>query len=164
MKAFVAVWVAVLALLMIGSASAKEETPPYVWEKVNTVDLTQAEIITYTNAYIAEKFGSGKEVVELSDPALGKLVGTVILMNKDAKLLHAFHGIRGRLIVDAKEGRYRMQMTNIVAVDSKMQKSGWGEIEGANNYRIQPMAEQVLNEFSTNLNAYLANAKQSNDF
>ena len=92
---------------------------------------------------------------------LGKLVGTVVLMNEDAKFLHAFHGIYGRLILDAKDGRYRMQMTNIVAVDSKGIKAAWGEIESANNYRIQPMAEKVLADFSDELNAYLANAKKS---
>lgn len=139
----------------------KEEKPPFVWEKISTVDLTQKEIVTYSNAFFAEKFVSGRRVVELNDPELGKLVGTVVLMNDDAKVLHAFHGIYGRLILDAKDGRYRMQMTNIVAVDSKGIKAAWGEIESANNYRIQPMAEKVLADFSAELQNYLTNAKKS---
>ncbi|WP_132999805.1 DUF4468 domain-containing protein [Luteimonas arsenica] len=152
-----------LAALTALPALAKDKEP-YVWEKIQTVDLTQREIITYSNAYIAEKFGSGKEVVELNDPDLGKLVGTVILMNEDAKLLHAFHGIRGRLIIDAKDGRIRIQMHNIVATDSKGVKAAWGEIESANRYRIEPMAVKVLDKFATDLQTYLANARANSDW
>lgn len=158
-------WLFLLTCLFIAPIiHAKEDKPPFVWEKISSVELTQKEIITYINAYIAEKFVSGKHVIELSDPELGKLVGTVTLMDPDAKMLSAFHGIHGRLIVDAKDGRYRLQMANIVAVDSKMQKSGWGEIEGANNYRIQPVADRTLANFSNELQAYLANAKKAGEW
>lgn len=158
-------WLLLMACLLIAPIiHAKEDKPPYVWEHIANVDLTQKEIITHTNAYIAEKFVSGRHVVELNDPDLGKLVGTVTLMDPDAKMLSAFHGINGRLIVDAKDGRYRLQMTNIVAVDSKMQKSGWGQIESANNYRIQPVADRALATFSNELQAYLANAKKAGEW
>ena len=35
---------------------------------------------------------------------------------------------------------------------------------GANNYRIQPMAESVLDRFSNELQAYLASAKADDDW
>lgn len=161
MTRLIAMILGVALLLLSQMAQAKEDKPPFIWEKIATVDLTKKEIVTYTNAFIAEKFVSGKSVIELTDPERGKIVGTVVLMNPDAKMLNPFHGIYGRLIVDAKDGRYRLQMTNIVAVDSKGLKANWGEIESANNYRIQPMADKVLADFAAELNAYLTNAKKS---
>lgn len=66
--------------------------------------------------------------------------------------------------MEAEDGRCRLQMTNIVAVDSKGLKTNWGEIESANNYRIQPMADKVLADFSTEPNAYLSNAKKASEW
>lgn len=154
----------VLLLSLLALPAWGKDKEPYVWERVNEVDLTQQEIITYAHVYLAEKFVSSKDFIQLNDPALGKLVGTVILRNKDARLLHAFHGIRGRLIIDAKDGRYRIQMTNIVGTDSDGQPHSWGQIEGANNYRIQPMAESVLDDFSNELTSFLASAKANEDW
>lgn len=152
-----------LALLCAFPAAAKDEEA-YVWERISEVDLTQQEIITYAHAYIAENFGSSKEIIELNDPALGKLVGTITVMSEDARRLHAFHGANGRLIIDAKDGRYRIQMTNIVGTDANGVKANWGRLESANRYRIQPMAESALDRFANNLQTYLANAKANSDW
>jgi len=117
--------------------------------------MNKKKIIAHSAAFIAEKFVSAKSVIQLKDPELGKIVGDVVLMNSKAKFLDAFKGIKGRLIVDAKDGKYRMRMSNIVAVDGDGVEANWGKLESANRYRIEPMAKSVLAEFSDELTSYL---------
>ena len=104
---------------------------------------------------------SAKSVIQLKDPELGKIVGDVVLMKSKAGLFDAFKGIMGRLVLDAKDGRYRLQMSNIEAIDGNGVVSPFGKLEGANRYRIEPMAKSVLAEFSDELTGYLKKAKAS---
>jgi len=87
-------FVAVMAIVVIVPVAFAEESKneeklsdgPYVFEKIESVDLSKSEIITYSAAFIAEKFVSAKSVLQLKDAELGKIVGDVVLMNsKKAK-------------------------------------------------------------------------------
>ena len=141
-----------------------EEKPsdgPYVFERIENVDLNKSEIIIHSTAFIAEKFVLAKSVIQLKDPELGKIVGDVVLMNSKAGLFDAFKGIKGRLVLDAKDGRYRLQMSNIEAIDGNGVVSPFGRLEGANRYRIEPLAKSLLAEFSDELTGYLKKAKAS---
>ncbi len=141
-----------------------EEKPsdsPYVFERIENVDLNKSEIISYSSAFIAEKFVSAKSVIQLKDSELGKIVGNVVLINSKAGFFDAFKGIKGRLVLDAKDGRYRLQMSNIEAIDGNGVVSAFGRLEGANRYRIEPMAKSMLAEFSNELTGYLKKAKNS---
>jgi hypothetical protein len=133
----------------------------YIFERIENVELNKSEIIAHSAAFIAEKFVSAKSVIQLKDPELGKIVGDVVLMNSNAGFFDAFKGIKGRLVLDAKDGRCRLQMSNIVAMDGNGDESGWGKLEGPNRYRIEPMAKIVLSKFSDELVAYLKKAKAS---
>jgi hypothetical protein len=144
-----------------GNAEEKPSDGPYVFERVENVDLNKSEIVAHSAAFIAEKFVSAKSVIQLKDPELGKIVGDVVLMNSKARFLDAFKGIKGRLVLDAKDGKYRVQMSNIEAVDGNGVVSPFGKLEGANRYRIEPMAKSVLAEFSDEITAYLKKAKAS---
>jgi hypothetical protein len=97
-------------VLLVGRAVAQDarndsSSAPYVFEKIETIDLKKKEIIGHANAFIAEKFVSAKRVIQLTDADLGKIVGDVILMNPDAGFFEAFKGIKTRLILDARDGR-----------------------------------------------------------
>ncbi|MEA3421703.1 MAG: hypothetical protein U9Q97_08525, partial [Acidobacteriota bacterium] len=101
---------------------------------------------------------------QLKDPELGKIVGDVVLMNSKAGFLDAFHGIKTRVVLDAKDGKYRLQMSNVVATDRNGIESPWGKIEGANRYRIEPMAQSVLCEFSNELLNHLKKVKANTNW
>jgi hypothetical protein len=103
-------------------------------------------------------------VIQLKDLEMGKIVGDVVLMNPNAGYFDAFKGIRARLVLDAKDGKYRLQMSNIEAVDGYGVISPLGRLEGANRYRIEPMANAVLAEFSNELATYLRRAKASENW
>lgn len=147
-----------------GENEAVTSDGPYVFERIENVDLNKSEIVAHSAAFIAEKFVSAKSVIQLKDPDLGKIVGDVVLMNSKAGFFDAFKGIKGRLVLDAKDGKYRLQMSSIVAIDGNGGVSPFGKLEGANRYRIEPMTNSVLGEFSDELTAYLKNAKTSADW
>lgn len=85
----------------------KSNDAAYVFERIENVEMNKNEIIAHSAAFIAEKFVSAKSVIQLKDPELGKIVGDVVLMNSKAGFFDAFKGIKGRLILDAKDGKYR---------------------------------------------------------
>jgi len=156
-----------LVAYLIPKADAVEEEAsegPYIYEKIENVDLNKSEIISHSVAFLSEKFVSAKSVIQLKDPELGKIVGDVVLMNSKAGFFDAFKGITGRLVIDAKDGKYRMRMSNIVAIDGNGEVSVFGKLEGANRYRIEPMAKSVLDEFSNELKIYLQKAKESTNW
>ena len=156
--------VALIVPVVYTEEAKTEEKPsdgPYVFERIENVDLNKSEIIIHSTAFIAEKFVSAKSVIQLKDPELGKIVGDVVLMNSKAGLFDAFKGIKGRLVLDAKDGRYRLQMSNIEAIDGNGVVSPFGRLEGANRYRIEPLAKSLLAEFSDELTGYLKKAKAS---
>jgi hypothetical protein len=156
--------VALIVPIIYAEDAKTEEQPsegPYIFERIENVDLNKSEIITHSVAFIAEKFVSAKSVIQLKDPELGKIVGDVVLMNSKAGFFDAFKGIKGRLVLDAKDGRYRLQMSNIEAIDGSGAVSPFGKLESANRYRIEPMAKSVLAEFSDELTGYLKTAKAS---
>lgn len=165
-------FLAVMAIVVIVPVAFAEESKneeklsdgPYVFEKIENVDLSKSEIITYSAAFIAEKFVSAKSVLQLKDAELGKIVGDVVLMNSKAGFFDAFKGIKSRLVIDAKDGRYRLQMTGIEAIDGKGVVSPFGRLEGANRYRIEPMAKLLLAEFSGEFTEYLKKAKASENW
>jgi hypothetical protein len=138
---------------------------PYVFEKVESVDLSRKEIIAHANAFIAERFVSAKSVIQLNDPELGKIVGDVVIMNSQAGFFDAFKGIKTRLVLDAKDGRYRLQASNVEGIDGKgVVPAMWGKLESANRYRIEPLAQSLLPAFSEDLHAYLKKAKEKANF
>ncbi len=86
-------------------------------------------IVEQANAFIAEKLVSAKSVIELRDDELGKIVGDVVLANKDAKLFDAFKGIKTRMTLDAKDGKYRLRFTDVVATEGNYEVSAFGKLE-----------------------------------
>lgn len=149
-----------------GDASEEEQDndAPFVYEKVTSIDMNKAEIILHSSAFIAERFTSAKSVIQLKDTDLGKLVGNVVLMNSDAGFFDAFQGINGKLIIDSKDGKYRLQVTNIYGVGKNGVTAAFSQLEGPNRYRIEPMAKSVLNSFSADLRAYLLKAKAGSNW
>ena len=149
--------------LIIGCAGMQQineaTDSAFVFERIENVEMDKKDIISNSVAFIAEKFVSAKSVIQLKDPELGKIVGDVVLMNSKSGFLDAFHGIKTRIVLDAKDGKYRLQMSNVVATDRNGIESPWGKIEGANRYRIEPMAQSVLCEFSNELLNYLKKVK-----
>ncbi|MFD0727448.1 DUF4468 domain-containing protein [Lysobacter brunescens] len=145
------------------SAEFKVENGLFVYEKIEAVDLSKREIVSHAAAFLAEHFKSSRSIIELRDDELGKIVGDIIVKNPKAKMLSAFPAIRTRIIIDAKDGRYRLQATNIVGVDGNGTVTSWG-IEGANQYRIEPAALEALNAFSSALNSYINNAQSSGNW
>lgn len=139
----------------------KVEDGLFIYEKVIETELTKKEAVAYSAAFIAEKFKSAKIVIELRDEDLGKLVGTVILKDRDARVLAAFKAIQARIVIDAKDGRVRLQAMNIVGIDGNDNLSPWGEIESANQYRVEPLAVKILHSFEADLTSYLGKAKAS---
>jgi hypothetical protein len=142
----------------------KAADSPYVFEKIENVELNKKEIIAHSNAFIAEKFVSAKSVIQLNDAELGKIVGDVVLMNSKAGFFDGFKGIKTRLVLDAKDGKYRLQASNVEGIDGNGAVSFWGKLEGANRYRIEPLAQSVLSEFADDLLSYLRKAKSSANF
>jgi hypothetical protein len=157
-----------VASLLCGAARGEGTTPddkPYVFEKIESVDLSKKEIIAHANAFIAERFVSAKSVIQLSDSELGKIVGDVVLMNAQAGFFDAFKGIKIRLVLDAKDGRYRLQASNVEGIDAKgVVPATWGRLESANRYRIEPLAQSLLPAFAEDLLAYLKKAKEKASF
>lgn len=145
------------------SAELKVDSGLFVYEKIESVELSRREIIGYAAAFLAEKFKSSKSVIELRDEDLGKIVGDVILKDEKAGMFDAFKEIKARIILDAKHGRYRLQATNLVGLDGNGNTT-FGKIEGANQYRLEPLALNVLPPFADELKAYLTKAKASRDF
>lgn len=146
------------------TAGDKGSDEIYVYEKIYSSELSKSEIISNSNAYLAEMFSSAKSEIKLKDMDLGRIIGNVTLMNSNAGFFDAFKGIVGKLVIDAKDGRYRVTMSNIEAVDGNGDVAAFGKLEGANRYRIEPMAKSVLDDFSYELETYLKNAKASSDW
>jgi hypothetical protein len=137
----------------------------YVFERIATVDMKKAEIVAHVNAFIAERFVSGKSVIQLSDPELGRVVGDVVLMNSKAGVFDAFKGIKTRIVVDAKDGRFRLQASNVEGINGKgVVPPVWGKLESANRYRIEPLAQSLLPPFADEFHEYLKKAKAKADF
>ena len=55
-------------------------------------------------------------------------------------------------------------MSNIVGTDNDGVEKAWGKIEGANRYRIEPMAVSILEDFNAELQKYLNNAKANDNW
>lgn len=142
----------------------KASDEPYVFERIDNIEMIKSEIIMNAHAFIAEKFVSAKSVIQLKDEELGKIVGDVVLMNSKAKMFDAFKGIQTRITLDAKDQKYRFQASNIEATDGRGVVASWGKLEGANRYRIEPMAQSILNEFADELLAYLKKAKADSNW
>src|SRR5216117_2098128 len=98
---------------------ASTSETPYIFEKIESVELTKKEIIAHANAFIAERFVSAKSVIQLNDSDLGKIVGDVVLMKPQPGAFDAFKGIKTRLVLDAKDGRYRLQASNVEGIDGR---------------------------------------------
>ena len=145
------------------STGFKVEDGLFLYEKIEPVELSKKEIIAHSAAFLAEKFKSSKSVIELRDDELGKIVGDVILRNPKAKFLSAFPAVKVRIIIDAKDGRYRLQATNIVGVDGNGKVTTW-TIEGTNQYRLEPAALEALNAFAAEFKTYISNVKSSSDW
>lgn len=145
------------------SAAFKVESGLFIYEKIEPVELSKKEIIANSAAFLAEKFRSSKSVIELRDDELGKIVGDVILRNPKAKFLSAFPAVKARIIIDAKDGRYRLQATNIVGVDGNGKVTTW-TVEGANQYRLEPAALEALNAFAAEFKAYISDVHSSSDW
>jgi hypothetical protein len=166
--------IATIAFLLAGSAAHaarqpkspdfKVENELFVFEKISPVELSKKEIITQAAAFIAAKFVSARSVIQLQDAELGKIVGDVILHDRDARMLAAFKGVKVRITIDAKDGRYRLQATNIVGIDGNGAVSPWGEVESANQYRIEPLAAKLLNDFEQELTSHLKTAKAAENW
>lgn len=159
----------VFTFLIISNATCEDNKNEdseklYIYEKVMSIELSKSDIILFSSAFIAERFTSAKSVVQLKDTELGKLVGNVILMNSNASFFDAFHGINGKLIIDSKDGKYRLQVVNINGVGKGGVTAAWSNIEGANRYRIEPMAKVVLDNFSSDLHAYLIKTKADSNW
>ena len=170
MKNF-AITIVSIALLLVGSVAhaAKQPKSPefkvenelFVFERIAPVELSKNEIITQAAAFIAAKFVSAESVIQLQDAELGRIVGDVVLHDRDARMLAAFKGIKARITIDAKDGRYRLQATHIVGIDGNGRVSPWGEVESANQYRVEPLAAKLLVAFEQDLTSHLKNAKAS---
>jgi hypothetical protein len=159
----------ILSVASVTAQEAKKDGPaadtPYVFERIESVELTKKEIIAHANAYIAENFVSARRVIQLSDPELGKIVGDVVLMKGDAGLFDAFKGIKTRLVLDARDGRYRLQATNVEGIDGTgVVPAMWGKLESANRYRIEPLAQSLLPALAADLQTYLKKAKEKANF
>jgi hypothetical protein len=148
-----------------GQDAKSSADAPYVFERISTVDLGKKELIAHVNAFIAERFVSGKSVVQLNDPELGRIVGDIVLMNPTAGFFDAFKGIKTRFIVDARDGRFRLQATNVEGIDGNgVVPPNWGKLESANRYRIEPLAQSLLPAFADALHDYLKKAKEKANF
>jgi hypothetical protein len=162
-------WRSVLLIATIAfSSSAPAESEgkkdggadaPFVFERFEAVELSQKHIVAHTAAFIAERFVSSKSVMQLKDPELGKIVGDIVLMNANAGFFDAFKGIKTRVVLDAKDGRYRLRATNVEGIDGNGVVPAWGKLKGPNRYRIEPMAQGLLTGFADDLLAYLKKAK-----
>jgi hypothetical protein len=165
-------WAFLTALVAVGFVSTvyadvaqiEKADGAYVFERIERVDLSKSEIISHSTAFIAEKLVSAESVIRLKDPEMGKIVGDVVLMNAKAGYFDAFKGIRTRLVLDAKDGRYRLQMSNIETVDGYGVISPLGRLEGAYRYRIEPIANSVMAEFSDELTTYLRRVKAAENW
>jgi len=146
------------------NSNIKQSDTPYVFEKIEKVKLTKKEIIIYSVAFISEKFKSAKTVIQLKDQELGKIIGDIVLMNSEAGFFDAFKGIKTRIKIDAKDGKYRFQSSNVEGVDGNGIISSFGKLEGSNRYRIEPMTNAVLTKFSSELKSYLETAKAESDW
>lgn len=153
------------SLLLVAGGALAADKAPYEYEQIKDVaGLGKKEIVAQTNAFIAETFKSGKTVTEMSDADAGKIIGNVILIDPAAGILSPFKGFQATMTVDAKDGKYRLRFTNVTAVDQKLQPSGFGKVEGANNYRLQPIADRVFPEFGAKYDAYIRKAKTDDNW
>jgi hypothetical protein len=144
---------------------ASSADAPYVFERIENVELSKKEIVAHTSAFIAEKFVSARSVIQLNDSELGKLVGDVVLMNTQAGFFDAFKGIKTRLVLDARDGRYRLQASNVEGIDGNgVVPAMWGKLESANRYRIEPLAQSLLKALAEDLSEYLKKAKEKANF
>ena len=150
-------------------AAEAEAKKPFKFVEVRKVKgMKKEEIIKHIASYIAENFGSAKKVIEFNDPKLGKLIGNVILMKKEIGFFTICAGIEVTIIIDAKDGRFRLSPKNIVGLMKDHKPMGWSgsakDIEGHNAYRIKPVAYEVLNDFITEMTNYLKSANKNSDW
>lgn len=142
--------------------AAKKEAAdaPYVFSKIQSVKLSKFEIIKNTHSFVAENFRYSKNGIQLNDPDVGNFIANVLVQDKDAGFFDAFHGITCMLQVEAKEHKYRIKATHVIAVDTDGNESPFGEIEGGNRYRIEPLANKVLEKLSSDLQSHLEKSKE----
>ena len=140
---------------ILGAAHAAEDKPPFQFERVGEAPGTTAQLVTKAQSFLAERQGSAKVATQQVDKEAGRIVNDIVLMNSDAGMFDAFHGVSTRLILEFKEGRYRLRATDIWGADRDGKRSSWGDVNGANRYRIEPLAQAVLDRFAADLDAYL---------
>ena len=151
---------AFLALpIYVGESKSETTDGRYVYERIETVDLKKSEIVAYAAAFIAERVVSGRSAIQLTDSQLGKIIGDVELMNPRTGSSDSFKGIKCRLVLDAKDGRFRLQISNVEAIDRFGALSPFGKLEGTYRGEIEPLATSLLTDFSSELTGYLKSAK-----
>ena len=134
---------------------------PFVFAEVRKVDLTKEEIITNTAVFIAQKFVSSKSVIDVNSPTQGKLAGNIILKDPDAGWLDIYKYISLQLIVEAKNGRFRMQAKNVHGLlnDFGRPPEHMSGIEGRNADVLKPKTYKLLNKLLSELNSHLLKTK-----
>lgn len=160
MRGIVTVLFTVAAIFSCQAVALASNAQPYEFKRIGEVSLSKGEIVRFTRSYFAEKFVSGRDVVQMADEQLGKVVADVILDDPNAGMFDVFTRIKARLAIDAKDGRYRLRAVDIVGLSSDSLDERGGDINGMNRDRIEPMANNILKQFADDLHVYLQRAKQ----
>jgi len=143
---------------MTAPAHASDDAP-YKFAKVQEVALNKSEIIKASHLYIAENFKYSKNGIQLNDPDAGSFIANLRIMDNDAGFFDAFKGITFLLSVEAKDKKFRIKATHIVAIDGNGAVSAFGDVNGSNRYRIEPLADKILNKLTADIQAHLEKEK-----
>lgn len=143
--------------------SLDEQMKPYEFTIVEKVDVHKADIIKYAQTYFTETLDGGKDAIQLADPERGQLIGDIVLIDKDAGFLSAFRAIRTRVVIDSKDGRFRLRGTNIQALSAFDDPDGVA-VREHNRESLQPMTDKLLTSFATGLKEYLEKTRKNADW
>lgn len=111
----------ILMIAFFSACTSMQETPP---EMLNTPmvkvydfkGMSQGAIFDKSLAWIAESYGSAKEVIQLSDKANGKIIGQCVgkvFFSYGAIDMGADRGFTYTLKIDVKNGKARIAFENI---------------------------------------------------
>ena len=124
-------------------------------EVIQDIDMSKDEIYTQSLSWMAEKFVSAKDVIQLKDKEAGKIIGKGYTDIKIGWLV--LIPSKFTLKIDAKDNKYRLTFKDVIMDFG--QSGGEKPIESTNLNSTEQKARDSFNAIAASLQQYLVEAE-----
>jgi len=146
-------------LLLAGCATSGQTRADYEYQKVQEVDASADQIYTEAQAWMAERFVSSQDAIQLRDEENHRLVANAE-KNMDVGTMGTSLPVEMDLIVEARDGRFRMTARNFIIRSSAAGQTTEVPPTEGNLGDI----EAELDAIRTELAAYVEESQEEDDW